>query len=139
MPTNPTDPPDFDALVLGSQMAQSKAGEHELWKAALALENWYLLGLGEGDDVEPIFAQHDGKTHLLAFTDADRAEAAADDREKNAQTRPVILHLPPEEALEYLEALDADGQVAGVHFNNGPFAFGASLASVIDMHRRYNG
>lgn len=130
---------DFDSMVLGSQMAQSKAGEHELWKAALALDNWYLLGLGEGDEIEPVFAQHDGKTHLLAFTDAERAEAAAAERESRAQTRPVVLHLEPDEAVEYLEALDADGQVAGVHFNNGPFAFGASLADIIDMHRRYKG
>jgi len=124
---------DFDSLVLGSQMAQSKAGDHVLWKAAFALENWYLLGTGEGDDVEPVFAQHDGKTHLLAFTDAERAEAVA--TERSAET--VVLHLEPADAIEYLRALDEDGQVVGVHFNNGPFAFGESLVNIIDMYSRY--
>lgn len=126
---------DFDSLVLGSQMAQSKAGDHVLWKAAFALENWYLLGTGAGDDVEPVFAQHDGKTHLLAFTDAARAEAVAGERAGES----VVLHLEPGEAIEYLRALDEDGQVAGVHFNNGPFAFGDSLVNIIDMYGRYTG
>lgn len=126
---------DFDSLVLGSQMAQSKAGDHVLWKAAFALEKWYLLGTGEGDDVEPVFAQHDGKTHLLAFTDSERAEAVVSERSGES----VVLHLEPGEAIEYLRALDEDGQVAGVHFNNGPFAFGDSLVNIIDMYGRYTG
>ena len=127
----------FDEMVLGSQMAQSKAGEHALWKEAFALECWFMLSIGEGEDLEPIFAQYEGKTHLLAFTDGERAEAMAKAHEQRIGRRPSVLHMEVPDAIEYLQALDEGGQVAGVHFNNGDFAFGASLVSIIDMHGRY--
>jgi len=127
----------FDEMVLGSQMAQSKAGEHALWKDAFALECWFMLGIGEGEDLEPMFAQYEGKTHLLAFTDGERAEAMAGTLEEKSGHRPTVLHMEVPDAIEYLRALDEDGQVAGAHFNNGDFAFGASLVNIIDMFERY--
>jgi hypothetical protein len=132
----------FDEMVLGSQMAQSKAGEHALWKEAFALECWFMLGIGEGEDLEPMFAQYEGNTHLLAFTDGERAEAMAGSLEEKSGQRPTVLHMEVADAIEYLRALDEnrdeDGQVAGAHFNNGDFAFGASLVSIIDMYGRYS-
>lgn len=128
---------DFDALVAQAQFGQSKTGEHDLWKAALALDHWYFLGQGEGDEVEPVFAKHDGRTHLIAFTDEDRAEAAAGFQEQRTGVRPPVLHMDVPDAIDYLRVLDQDGQVAGVHFNNGLHAFSASLVQIIDMSKRY--
>ncbi|RMH10400.1 MAG: hypothetical protein D6695_11480 [Planctomycetota bacterium] len=130
---------DFDQLVAEAQFGQSKTGEHALWKAALTLDRWYFLGAGQDDDVEPMFAQHDGKTHLLAFTDEDRAQAMAEQLEQRSGSRPAILHMDVPDAIDYLRVLDEDGQVAGVHFNNGAHAFGESLVNIIEMSKRYRG
>jgi hypothetical protein len=127
----------FDEMVLGSQMAQSKAGEHALWKEAFALEQWFLLGVGEGEDLEPMFGEFEDKIHLLAFTDGERAQAMASALAEKSGHQATVLHMEVADAIEYLRALDEDGQVAGVHFNNGDFAFGASLVNIIDMHGRY--
>lgn len=130
---------DFDALVTQARFGQSKTGEHDLWKAALALDHWYFLGQGEGDEVEPVFAKHDGQTHLLAFTDEDRANAMAEQTEQITGRRPSILHMDVPDAIDYFRVLDQDGAVAGVHFNNGQFAFAESLVHVVDMSTRYRG
>ncbi len=128
---------EFDSLVLGSQMGQNKSGDHALWQAAVMLEQWYMLGVGEGDDLSPMFAKHEGKTHLLAFTEEERAEAMAEETEKQTGMPAAILHMEVPDAIEYLRALDEDGQVAGVHFNNGMFAFGDSLVNIIEAYKKY--
>lgn len=130
---------DFDLLVAQAQFGQSKTGEHELWKAAVTLDHWYFLGQGEGDDVEPVFAKHDGKTHLLAFTDEEHADAQAAQQEQRTGSRPVVLHMDVPDAIDYLRVLDKDGKVAGVHFNNGLHAFAESLVNIIEMSKRYRG
>lgn len=130
-------PIDFNLLVASAQFGQSKTGDHELWKAALTLEHWYFLGSGDGDEAEPIFAQHDGKTQLLAFTDEDRADAMASQHQARTGSRPVVLHMDVPDAIDYLRVLDGDGKVAGVHFNNGQHAFGDSLVNIIQMSKRY--
>lgn len=128
---------DFDRLVAQARLAHSKAGEHELWKAAVNLDRWYLLGHGQADDLEPIFAQHEGRTHLLAFTDLERADAQADLLEQRTGSRPAVLHMDVPDAIDYLRTLDEAGLVAGVHFNNGLHAFAESLVNIIEMSKRY--
>ncbi|MBX3322621.1 MAG: hypothetical protein KF757_06490 [Phycisphaeraceae bacterium] len=126
---------DFDVLVENARSAQSKIGEQTLWKAAFALEQWYFLGVGEGDDLQPLCAVAEGHVHLLAFTDEDRAQAMADQRPDNKPAS--VVHMDVQDAVDYCQALDQGEEVAGVFFNNGDYGFGLSLASIVERYRRH--
>jgi hypothetical protein len=128
---------DFNALVEASRSAVNKTGVHDLWKAAIALELWYFVANGTGDDAEPIIASYEGKPHILVFTDETRAVDFSRRRSaQHASGDAPILHMEPSEAIEYFHSLREAG-VEGALFNTGPTGFHTSLGSIIDMHTRY--
>lgn len=126
---------DFDVLVENARMGQSKEGEHALWRAAFGLPVWFFLGVGEGEDMQPLCAVSNGLVQLLAFTDEERADAAAAARGDKEPA--VVVHMDVPEAIEYCRQLDQSEQVSGVFFNNGAYGFGASLLHVIERHKRF--
>lgn len=128
---------DFDALVAASRMVHAKTGQHELWKAAFALPAWYFVAGSSEPDAEPVIGSVSGKPYVLAFTDEDRA---LDFSKKRASHRggadAPILHMEPQEAVEYFKALREAG-VEGALFNSGISGFDSSLVDIIDMQTRY--
>jgi hypothetical protein len=128
---------DFDVLVEQSRSAVNKTGEQNLWKAALNLPAWYFVGMGAGDDVEPMIGTLDGKPHLMAFTDHERAERFAKHLVgKKGIQEPPVLEMTVAEAVDYCGVL-ADHKVAGIVFNTGQYAFQAGMIRVADMFKRY--
>ena len=128
---------DFDALAEAARSAVNKTGEHSLWKAAVALPEWYFVADRAGEDAEPLVAAVEGVPHLLAFTDEERAEAFSKSRavKKGGGATPV-LSMPPADAAAYCKDL-MQTKVDGVLFNSGKYSFQASLSQVVDMHSRY--
>lgn len=128
---------DFDALVEQSRSAVNKLGHQALWKAAMALDAWYFLGQGHGDDTEPMVAALEGRPTLLAFTDEDRA---VDFAKRRAQAKggsmAPILNMDIPDAVEYCKQL-RDLGVDGVLFNSGAYSFDSGLTAVMDMFGRY--
>jgi hypothetical protein len=128
---------DFDALVEQSTAAHNKTAEHALWKAALALPAWYFVSNDAGDDAEPVVGMINGRSHILAFTDEDRA---ADFSKRRAAQRgnedTPVLEMDVPDAVEYFSSLREAG-VDSALFNSGKYAFSESLVNIIDMFKRY--
>lgn len=130
-------PSDFDVLAEASRDAHNKVGEQTLWKAAMALPQWYFIADQAGDDAEPLVAAVDGIPHLLAFTDEARAELFARDRaRKKGGAATPVLNMDTADAAAYCKDL-MQTKVDGVLFNSGKYAFQAALSKVVDMHSRY--
>lgn len=130
---------DFDALVEASRAGQNKMGEQALWRAALTLDRWFLIGNAEGEQTEPICGMVDGHAHLIAFTDEDRANDFAKRRAASGEhSAGSVLHMDVADAIEYLRQLDEAG-VAGVLFNSGAYSFSQSMVRIVDMHGRCAG
>jgi hypothetical protein len=127
---------DFNVLVENARFAQSKVGEQALWKAAFELPCWYFLGVGEGDDMQPLCAVAEGHAHLLAFTDEERAQSAADARGEREPA--AVVHMEIADAIDYCRALDEAQDVVGMFFNNGQYGFGAPLLAIIDRYKRFS-
>lgn len=129
---------DFDALADAARSAVNKTGEHALWKAALSLPDWYFVADQPGDDAEPLVAAVDGVPHLLAFTDAGRAEAFSDSRAQKRGGAPTpVLNMGVADAAAYCKDLMRT-KVDGVLFNSGKYSFQATLSQIVDMHSRYS-
>ncbi|MFZ4576148.1 MAG: hypothetical protein ACOYN0_17320 [Phycisphaerales bacterium] len=127
---------DFDALSYAARTLVSKTARHELWHAALSLPEWYFVGTGEGEDVAPLVGVSEGRPHLLAFTDEDRAHEFAAARAARKGCDPgVLLGMTPSEAVEYVVQLRE--QVDGVLLNSGEHGFAAQPMELKDMHDRH--
>jgi len=127
----------FDDLVAASQTASNKNAEHEIWRRAMNLPHWFFIAAGDPNDPEPMAAKVDGRPHLIAFTDEDRAEAFAKRTAEKLGVQPSpVLHMEVPDAIGYCQILFELG-VEGLHMNDGGFAFDAPLGQVIDMHKRY--
>ncbi len=128
---------DVDALVEESRTAVNKMGEQRLWKAVLALPEWYFVADQPGDEGEPLIATIEGHPYVLAFTDEERASAFAASRAaRKGEPAAPVLSMEVADAVGYLRSL-IDHNVIGAHFNNGKYSFGASTEKLIDMHGRY--
>ncbi len=127
---------DFDALSLAARNAANHTGKHELWKAALSLEEWYFVGTEDGEDAQPIVGMYERRPHLMAFTDEDRAAAFAASlaARKGGEPGPV-LSMPPADAVEFLVELRE--MVDGVVVNPGDNAFSSQPMALKDMFDRY--
>lgn len=128
---------DFDALADASRSAVNKTGEHVLWKAAMALPDWFFIADQPGDDAEPLVAAVDGVPHLLAFTDENRAEEFSRSRAAKRGAAPTpVLNMGVADAAAYCKDL-MQTKVDGVLFNSGKYSFQATLSRIVDMHARY--
>ena len=116
--------PDIDALAVAARNIVNKVGEQALWEAVVALEQWYFVGVGEGEDLMPMVAMFDGRPQLIAFTDEERASefASASGTRKGRGPLPV-LNMEPLEAVEYL--VELKDVVHGIGFNPGETGFSA--------------
>lgn len=125
---------DFDDLVDATRMAHNKTAEHELWRRCLALEHWYCIGVGEGDEIQPLIAAVEGKPYLIAFTDEERAhEFSRRLAEKKGGDALPVIHMEVADGVEYCRVLYEDHpEVHGVHFNDGGFAFSCLMSELID-------
>ncbi len=139
-PSPPTEPrleADFAELVEAARMAHVKTGEHNLWKAAFALPEWFFVAASHGEDAEPVVGIVDGQPHILGFTDEEQAQALSQRRasRQNPAAAPApVLHMTPAEAVDYCKKLIPEG-IAGILFNSGPSAFQTTLARLVEMHR----
>jgi hypothetical protein len=128
---------DFDGLVEQSRSAVNKLGHQALWKQAMALEAWYFVGQGHGDDAEPMVASLEGRPTLLAFTEEERA---LDFAKRRAQTKggniAPILSMETADAVDYCKQL-RDLGVDSVLFNSGAYSFESGLTGIVDMFGRY--
>ncbi|MCC6426919.1 MAG: hypothetical protein IT435_08860 [Phycisphaerales bacterium] len=129
---------DFDALVAGSRSGVNKAGEHDLWKAAIALPEWCFISSAAGDDAEPVIGAVGGRPYVLVFTEESRAIEFSKRRATQRGVEDVpVLTMAVAEAIEYFRAL-RDAGVEGALFNSGEYAFQAPLTNIWDMHSRYS-
>jgi hypothetical protein len=127
----------FDALAVSSRSVQNQSGAQQLWKAVMSLRVWYFIAQGDGDDAEPMVASVEGKPHLLAFTDEDRAEAFARHLEsKKGGPRPGLLEMDVPDAVEYGQELEQLG-VERVMFNSGEHCFGCSMTELRERFSKY--
>jgi hypothetical protein len=138
---------DFDALCTASLNVQNKLGELELWKQAVNLPSWYFIARGSGDDAEPVIGMFNGGSHLLAFTDEDRASnfarmraLRASDARGSARSPEALsgltLEMDVPDAVEYCRDLIKSG-VESALFNSGEFQFHCSLIELVDRYKRY--
>lgn len=141
------DAPDFDALCTASLNVQNKLGEQDLWKKAINLPTWYFVARGSGDDAEPVIGTLGGGSHLLAFTDEERAAnfariraMRASDVRGGARSPEALggltLEMDVPDAVEYCHDLAKAG-VESVLFNSGEFQFHCSLIQLVDRFKRY--
>ncbi|TNU76357.1 hypothetical protein FH969_03730 [Miniimonas arenae] len=86
-------------------------GEQHLaaWRAAYALEQWYFLARGYGDQVTPFALEQDGRGFICVFTTPQAASdfgvaSGLDEAEAGR-----LLAIPPGDATEYLLEFVADG------------------------------
>lgn len=138
---------DIDALVELSRSGINKSGEHDLWRAAMALETWWFVARGEGEEAEPLIATVDGKAALVIFTDEGKAAAFAKAREmrrsdpRGSNRDPdamqgLVLTMDVPDALAYCEDLAKEG-VEWALFNSGMFAFQCPMLEMQDRFRRF--
>ncbi|TVS06600.1 MAG: hypothetical protein EA423_05365 [Phycisphaerales bacterium] len=129
---------DFDTLVDATRMAHNKNAEHELWRRCLALEHWYCIGVGEGEEMQPLIAAVEGKPHLIAFTDEERAhEFGRRLAAKKGGAVPTVIHMEVDDAVDYCRVLyEYHPEVHGVHFNDGGYAFDCLMSELIDRWGR---
>ena len=126
----------FDDLSMDARNAQNKAAEHDLWKKTLALSEWFFVSSG-GDDPAPVVGMIDGKPHLLAFTDEERAGFVADRLAMSkGDVEGATLCMDVPDAVEYAAQLRDHG-IAGIHFNDGEYAFNCGFDRLADMASRY--
>jgi len=127
---------DFDALAHSARNIANRTALHDLWKAALLLEEWFFVASDDGDDAYPVVGISDGKPHLLAFTDDQRAsEFSAARALKRGIAATPILSMSVEEAVAYLYELRE--QVDGIVVNSGEYGFSSQPAALCDMCKRY--
>jgi len=141
---------DFDALCTAAQNIQNKLGEQELWKTAVALPTWYFVARETGDEAEPVIGTLDRASHLLIFTDEERAAnfarmramRASDARGSDRSTDAIrdgtagTLEMDVPDAIEYCRDLAKAG-VESALFNSGEFQFHCSLIQLVDRYKRY--
>lgn len=127
---------DFDALAHAARNIANRTALHDLWKAALLLDEWFFVASDDGDDACPVVGISDGKPHLLAFTDDQRAsEFSAARAIKRGIAATPILSMSVEEAVAYLYELRE--QVDGIVMNSGEYGFSSQPAALCDMCKRY--
>lgn len=127
---------DFDALAQAARNIANRTALHDLWKAALLLDEWFFVASDDGDDACPVVGISDGKPHLLAFTDDQRAsEFSAARAIKRGIAATPILSMSVEEAVAYLYELRE--QVDGIVMNSGEYGFSSQPAALCDMCKRY--
>ena len=127
----------FDALAEAARSVQNKVGEQALWKAVMALPVWYFIAQGTGDDAEPMVAKGDRRSHLLAFTSEDQAEAFTRHLEaKRGGPRPGLLEMDVVDAVGYAQEL-MDLGVDSILFNTGEHSFSSGMIGLKDMYGRY--
>lgn len=127
---------DFDALAHAARNIANRTALHDLWKAALLLDEWFFVASDDGDDAYPVVGISDGKPHLLAFTDDQRAsEFSAARAIKRGIAATPILSMSVEEAVAYLYELRE--QVDGIVMNSGEYGFSSQPAALCDMCKRY--
>ncbi|MEM7621984.1 MAG: hypothetical protein AAF235_02135 [Planctomycetota bacterium] len=125
----PSQAPDFDALAFDASSGVNKTGETAFIRAAGALAAWHFVGVDtpeEPGEYTPLIAAIAGEPHLLAFTDAGRAESFAARRATQRGGEPMTLHMDGPDAIEYCRALAEQG-VWGVHFNDGDHAVSVQI------------
>lgn len=109
-----------------------------LWNAAFHLRGWNILGDPKSTRNPPdlIFEERKGKRWLMAFTDNKRLHDYASKAGKlDARGTSVFITTPNPQLLGLLKAMKARG-VHGVWFNEGPFAWAASIDEILASHAR---
>lgn len=128
--------PDFDALSHAARNIANRAALHDLWKSALGLPDWYFVATDDSDDAQPVIGISDGKPHLLAFTDEQRAaEFSAIRAKKRGHSATSILSMSVDDAVDYLH--DLREQVDGIVMNSGEYGFSIQPVALLDMRNRY--
>jgi hypothetical protein len=128
--------PDFDAMAHAARSLVNKAARHDLWKAALHLDEWYFVGVDHAGEAEPLVGMYEGRPYLFAFTDGERAEEFANARAaRKGGDAGVLLTMPPSDAVEYL--VEIREQVDGILINSGEFGFTSEPMDLKDMRDRY--
>lgn len=128
---------EIDALVEASRDGTSKMGEHALWRAVVNLPAWYFVANSAEEDCEPTVGVVDGRAHLLAFTEEERAAAFSARRAqiRGGKQHPV-LHMEVDDAVSYCQSL-MDAEVESVLFNSGKYAFQAGMIELKDKVRQF--
>ncbi|HEX9962318.1 MAG TPA: hypothetical protein VGB00_15395 [Pyrinomonadaceae bacterium] len=114
---------DFDALTLKTEQSNHAMEDlNNLYGAAFSLSEWHFIARGEFPNVSPYVASNaqyaDSLPMVRAFTDTNRLQRFA--RENNltdADGGALILSIPTEKIVEYLEQFISDG-VYGIWFNS---------------------
>lgn len=138
-------PDQIDDLAHASRSVVNKMGVHALWKAVLALPEWYFVGSqadpNDPDSLEPIIAAVEGTPRLIAFTDENRAEAFGKARARAKGSDGAVLSMDVPSAIEYgmsiVKSGPAGSKVAGFLFNTGEYAFQASFEDVRNYHKQW--
>lgn len=129
-PAAPTAPPDFDALAAAGRERKHPRAMEDLWEAVFRLPAWHFIPRGGTDDPTPLAINRDGRGHVLAFTDKDRAHAFAVLRGLKQGDGYGVLSMEFPGAAEYCARLR---DAAAIEFNTGPNGFFAAVANMLPM------
>jgi ribosomal protein L7/L12 len=130
---------DFDALV--DEAIDRSTGEvgavedlNRLWAATYQLPRWHFVVLPD-DPTRPYVADMDGKSWLLAFTDADRLTQFVNAQEglKRADDQVLFLSMDSLAARDWLTKLGKQG-VFGVRFNQGDYGWFSPVRNLVPIH-----
>ncbi|MFC6421965.1 hypothetical protein [Ornithinimicrobium tianjinense] len=108
---------ETDLLAARVEGPEDHAGMTELWRATMALPQWWFVAVGEQGRESPAAASIDGQLMLMTFTNAERARHFA---VQNGMISPSedlrAIALAPEEVVRSAEAYTA-AEIAGLMFD----------------------
>ncbi|GMA31554.1 hypothetical protein [Litorihabitans aurantiacus] len=90
-------------------MAGETSDHLAAWRDAFALEQWFVIARGWGDQVTPYAVETDGQGVITIFTTPERAQAFGLASGLSEQEAGTLVALPRAAAVEYLTGFAADG------------------------------
>lgn len=125
---------EIDRLAAASQAAPQDVGAMSaVWRALYGLDRWLFIARGELTDPRPYAISLPQGPMVLAFTTAQRAQAAGRANGLSEEEVRHILAIPLPGAIEWAAGLASTG-IMGIAFDHGvspgPFA---PLANLIPM------
>lgn len=108
---------ETDLLAARVEGPDDHAGMTELWRATMALPQWWFVAVGDQGEESPAAAAIDGQLMLMTFTNAERARHFA---VQNGMISPSedlrAIALAPEEVVRSADAY-TDAEIAGLMFD----------------------
>lgn len=121
---------EIDRLAAAAQAApDDMAAMDRLWRAIYGLDRWLFLARGERENPRPYMLDFPQGPMVLAFTTAERAQAAGRANGLSEEEVALVLAVPLPGGIEWAASLP----VSGVVFDYGVTGVSAPVGNLIPM------